>query len=219
MTKTKCYPHVLGVCGDSGENPGALAVHAVLDPSQNWPEQGRIIVGSPASTPSIPGYIPDLGGFCGSVEAIERLAATLLEAARDVRGALAPIAPSTTAADDRPSIAGLQLLESALVDQPWSATHSGWIMAPNKLSPIGGTRSPARASGATESDADQQARRIANLRNAAPVLLEIAATGLAWAAAEDALQHAERGAPRSLAAMHATKAFDVHRIALAKVRP
>lgn len=109
--------------------------------------------------------------------------------------------------DDRPSIAGLQLLESALVDQPWSATHSGWIMAPNKLSPVGGTRSPARASGATESDADQQARRIASLRNAAPVLLEIAAAALAWAEAEVDSQDERRAAGR------------LHGLVTSKVRP
>jgi hypothetical protein len=85
----------------------------------------------------------------------------------------------TDTTDDRPSIAELKLLERALVDPPWAATHGGWIMAPNKLSPVGGTRSPARANGATESDADQQARRIAGIRNATPVLLEIAVAALA----------------------------------------
>ena len=87
--KTKCYPHVTGLYGDQGENPSALSVHAVLDPSPNYPESGRIIVGSPATTPTIPGYIPNLGGFNGGPAAIERLAATLLEAARDVRAAMA----------------------------------------------------------------------------------------------------------------------------------
>lgn len=86
--KTKRYPHVTGVYGDSGENPGALAIHAVLDPSPNYPEVGRIIVGSPGTTPTIPGYIPSLGGFNGGPAAIERLAATLLEAARDARTAI-----------------------------------------------------------------------------------------------------------------------------------
>lgn len=90
MSKTKCYPHVTGIYGDQGENPSALAIHAVLDPSPNYPENGRIIVGSPATTPTIPGYIPNLGGFNGGPAAIERLASTLLEAARDVRAAMEP---------------------------------------------------------------------------------------------------------------------------------
>lgn len=88
MSKTKCYPHVTGLYGDQGENPSALAIHAVLDPSPNYPENGRIIVGSPATTPTIPGHIPNLGGFNGGPAAIERLASTLLEAARDVRAAI-----------------------------------------------------------------------------------------------------------------------------------
>lgn len=86
--KTKTYPHVTGLYGDNGENPGALAVHAVLDPSPNYPEAGRIIVGSPATTPTIQGYMPNLGGFNGAPDAIERLAATLTEAVRDVREAM-----------------------------------------------------------------------------------------------------------------------------------
>lgn len=57
------------------------------------------------------------------------------------------------------------------------------------------------------------------LNHATPVLLEIAATGLAWAAAEDALRDARDAAGRIKAAMRATEAFDKHRAALAKVRP
>lgn len=52
-----------------------------------------------------------------------------------------------------------------------------------------------------------------------PVLLEIAATGIAWAAAEDALSAAQPGVARIVAAMRASEAFDKHRAALAKVRP
>lgn len=52
----------------------------------------------------------------------------------------------------------------------------------------------------------------------APVLLEIAATGLGWAAAEDTVSRASAGTGRVLAAMRATEAFDKHRRALAKVR-
>jgi hypothetical protein len=43
LRKTKAYPHVTGLYGNEGENPGALAIHAVLDPSPNYPEVGRIM--------------------------------------------------------------------------------------------------------------------------------------------------------------------------------
>jgi len=50
------------------------------------------------------------------------------------------------------------------------------------------------------------------------VLLEIAATGIEWSEAEDALATAS-GLSRVRAAVRATRAFDMHRAALAKVRP
>ena len=81
---TKTYPHVTGVFGDEGENASVLAVTAVLDPSPNWPECGRIIVGSPRQSPALPGYIANLGGFCAGVEGTRRLIATLQEAVVDV---------------------------------------------------------------------------------------------------------------------------------------
>jgi hypothetical protein len=105
MMNARRYEHVTGLYGDSGENAGALAVHAVLDPSPNYPEDGRIIVGSPASTPTIPGYIPNLGGFNGGPDAIERLASTLQQAVHDVRAATTMSGTSTF--DDKPSIADL----------------------------------------------------------------------------------------------------------------
>lgn len=52
------------------------------------------------------------------------------------------------------------------------------------------------------------------------LLFEIARTGLAWAEAEDALGSVQPGAGhRGIAAMHATRAFDAHRAALARVKP
>lgn len=39
LTRTKCYPHVTGVYDDQGENPGALADHAVLHPDASYEEQ------------------------------------------------------------------------------------------------------------------------------------------------------------------------------------
>jgi hypothetical protein len=104
MRTDKTYPHVTGIYGDGGENEGVLAIHAVLDPSPNYPETGRIIVGSPEKSPALPGYIPDLGGFSCSPEAAERLANALLVAARDVRAAMGepalPLAPDVPAAPD-----------------------------------------------------------------------------------------------------------------------
>lgn len=88
LTRTKCYPHVTGVYGDQGENPGALAVHAVLHPDANYPEEGRIIVRSPTITPTISGYIPNLGGFSCGPAAAEVLATTLSSAAAEVRAAM-----------------------------------------------------------------------------------------------------------------------------------
>lgn len=87
----KTYPHITDVRGDDGENLGALAVTAVLDPSPYCPPAVRIIVGSPTRTPTIDGYIPDLGGFSCGVEGAKQLIATLQEAVRDVEAVLATV--------------------------------------------------------------------------------------------------------------------------------
>lgn len=95
MATCKRYPHITGIHGDGGENEGALAVTALLDPGPNLPECARIIVGSPRRTPTIDGYIPDLGGFLCGPDAAERLIATLQDAVRDVRAAIGQVpAPS-----------------------------------------------------------------------------------------------------------------------------
>jgi hypothetical protein len=91
MDKSKLYPHIDGVLGDDGENPGVLAVVAVLTPGSSYPDWGRIIVGSPESSDLIEGYIPDLGGFSCGVDAAERLIATLQQAVNDVRVAVAEV--------------------------------------------------------------------------------------------------------------------------------
>lgn len=83
----KTYPHVTGLHGDGGENPAVLAVTAILDPSIFYPEEGRIIVGSPTKSPELEGYIPDLGGFSCGVAGAERLVTTLQHAISDVRAA------------------------------------------------------------------------------------------------------------------------------------
>lgn len=85
---TRRYPHVTDVYGDGGENESAIAVMVVLDESEHYPECARIIVGSPTRTPTINGYIPNLGGFSCGPDAAERLIATLQQAVRDVRAAM-----------------------------------------------------------------------------------------------------------------------------------
>jgi len=83
----KLYPHITGVVGDEGENPGVLAVVAVLDPNPYFPDVGRIIVGSPQESEALPGYLPDLGGFSMGIDGAERLIATLQQAISDIRAA------------------------------------------------------------------------------------------------------------------------------------
>ncbi len=81
----KLYPHITGVLGDEGETPGVLAVHAVLDPSPHYPDEGRIIIGSPKASDKLRGELPNLGGCCMSVPAAQRLIATLQCAIRDIQ--------------------------------------------------------------------------------------------------------------------------------------
>jgi len=84
---SKLYPHITGVRGNCGEDPSVLAVTAVLDPSEHYPDEGRIILGSPTKSDKLEGYIPDLGGFSCGVEAAEQLIATLQQAVSDIRAA------------------------------------------------------------------------------------------------------------------------------------
>jgi hypothetical protein len=77
--------HLRGFYGDGGENEGVLAVTAVLDPSPHYPDVGRIIVGSPSTSPLIEAYLPNLGGFSCSPDALERLIAVLQRTLADVR--------------------------------------------------------------------------------------------------------------------------------------
>lgn len=80
--------HLAGFYGDGGENEGVLAVGAVLDASPHYPESGRIIVGSPSTSPLVEGYIPSLGGFSCGVFAAGQLISALQKAIDDVRNAL-----------------------------------------------------------------------------------------------------------------------------------
>lgn len=123
--KTKRYPHVTGVYGDNGENPSALAITAVLDPSDNYPEAGRIIVGSPTATPGIEGYIPNLGGFNGGPDAIERLAATLNQAARDVR-AVIDAGQDTVAPPVKLDLDKLEAIATAAIEEDGEVSVAAW---------------------------------------------------------------------------------------------
>lgn len=80
--------HIRGLFGDDGENEGVLSVVAVLDASEHYPAQGRIIVGSPPASPLLDGHLPSLGGFCCGIEGAERLIWALQNAVRAVREAL-----------------------------------------------------------------------------------------------------------------------------------
>lgn len=77
--------HLEGIQGDEGENPGVLAITALLNTTPNDPEYTHIILGAPPKSPLMEGYIPDLkGGFSMSVETAQRFIAVLQRAIRDV---------------------------------------------------------------------------------------------------------------------------------------
>ncbi len=77
--------HIRGFYGDGGENEGVLSVMAQRRMTPNDVYHAAICVGSPTTTPLISGYIPNLGGFCCSVEGAERLIAELQAAVATVR--------------------------------------------------------------------------------------------------------------------------------------
>lgn len=68
------HVHLRGYHGDGGENEGVLSISAAVDAGPNYPECGRIFVGSPQKSPLLVGYLPRLGGFCCSPDAADRLA-------------------------------------------------------------------------------------------------------------------------------------------------
>lgn len=80
--------HVRGYYGDEGENESVLAITARLDDSPNYPDEARIIVGSPSQSPLLDGCLAKLGGFSCSPEAAERLADELRAAAAKARAAV-----------------------------------------------------------------------------------------------------------------------------------
>jgi hypothetical protein len=90
LRTSKLYPHITGVRGNDGEDPGVLAVCAELDPSPYYPEDARIIVGSPQKSDAMPGALPDLGGFSTGIAGALAIIATLQQAIADIRAALRP---------------------------------------------------------------------------------------------------------------------------------
>jgi len=87
LSDTRTYPHITGISGDCGENPAVLAVTAVLNPSPDWPESGRIIVGGPVKSPKLEGPLPDIGGFSMSEDGAIATILTLATAVIDIRRA------------------------------------------------------------------------------------------------------------------------------------
>ncbi len=74
MSEKNIYPRIDGLRGNEGEDEASLVVVAILDPSPNYPDSGRIIVGAPRDS-------IDIGGFSCSPEVARLLAATLVQAA------------------------------------------------------------------------------------------------------------------------------------------
>lgn len=81
-TPHKLYPPITSLRGDEGENDATLAIVAVLTPSPHYPDEGRIIAGSPPTSDAV------IGGWSSGSEAAVRIAETLLEAALDVDAAM-----------------------------------------------------------------------------------------------------------------------------------
>lgn len=80
MSRRETYPLIRGLMVDEGSRELTLSVVAVLDPSPNYPDSARIIVGSTAESEA-------QLSFHGSPESMRRLARTLLEAADDADAA------------------------------------------------------------------------------------------------------------------------------------
>lgn len=134
MIKTKTYPHVTGVRGDEGESPTALAVTAILDPSPEWPEEARIVLGSP-TTPDrqVPGFVSCVNGGSMSVAAAENLIDVLGRAVSDIRAAT-----NTTRVDVKPFVERLAgFLRIGRMDS--SGRRSLWM----RMHPGGGGVDPS----------------------------------------------------------------------------
>lgn len=108
---------------------------------------------------------------------------------------------------DRPSIAELQRIErEELAPAPWRYDHQGWIETVDRGIAHSGGETEVLTLGARNSHEDGE--NTAAIRNAAPVLLEIAAAALAWRAMKQ----------RKLSHLHDPEEQALYD-ALAKVRP
>jgi hypothetical protein len=87
--KDKSYNHISGLLTDDGQSPTVLAVHAIMDVGDTYPDEARIIIGTPSRSPDVIGPVTQMSGagFSASPQAARRLAFTLLKAARDVDAA------------------------------------------------------------------------------------------------------------------------------------
>lgn len=131
--------------------------------------------------------------------------------------------------DDEPSIAELQRLEGEMTAGPYRYDHQGWIETMDRSINHAGAETEVFTLGARNAHEDGEG--IVALRNAVPVLLEIAAAALAWQRAECETQSPDTD-DYTVADMNGECAGDTHHescpvaqsiqamlAALAKVRP
>ena len=79
---------------------------------------------------------------------------------------------------DRPSIAELQAAAAEMTSPPWRYDHQGWIETMDRTVNHTGAETEVLTLGARNDHGDGEGT--AALRNAAPVLLEIAAAAKLW---------------------------------------
>lgn len=112
--------HLLGYHGDGGENESVLSVSTDLSPGANFPESGRIFVGTPQKSPLLEGYFPDLGSWSCSPDAADRLAAELKAAAAAARAAMARTRCSQRGC-------GWTCITANLPTSGWMQHTGGWL--------------------------------------------------------------------------------------------
>ena len=87
-TTTSRVVHMSGFNATPDCEPSVLAVCAVLATSDDEPGCTAIVVGSPYSSPLMPGVLPQMTGFSCDPEAAEALGRELIDAASAVRASL-----------------------------------------------------------------------------------------------------------------------------------
>lgn len=81
--------HVRGLRGDEGENESVVSIAVETNQSAYYPESGRIIVGTPKTSPLLDGHLANIAQFCGSPDAVEQFALVLMRAVALAREAIA----------------------------------------------------------------------------------------------------------------------------------